>query len=85
MIGTHFQQDFDTARLTEEVAPYSGTVMQPTHIENITNLAVRYALTNRGVPHIGIPIDMQLLQCLRAGGHLRISLITRLQTGLFHL
>jgi pyruvate dehydrogenase (quinone) len=59
VIGTHFQQDFDTVRLMGEVAPYSGTVMQPAHIENITNLAVRYALTNRGVSHIGIPIDVQ--------------------------
>jgi pyruvate dehydrogenase (quinone) len=42
-----------------EVAPYSGTVMQPAHIENMTNLAVRYALANRGVSHIGVPIDVQ--------------------------
>jgi pyruvate dehydrogenase (quinone) len=59
VLGTHFQQDFDTVRLMGEVAPYSGTVMQPAHIENITNLAVRYALANRGVSHIGIPIDVQ--------------------------
>jgi pyruvate dehydrogenase (quinone) len=59
VMGTHFQQDFDTVRLIGEVAPYSSTVMQPAHIENITNLAVRYALANRGVSHIGIPIDVQ--------------------------
>lgn len=59
VIGTHIQQDFDTVRLIGEVAPYSGTVMQPAHNENMTNLAVRYALANRGVSHIGIPIDVQ--------------------------
>jgi pyruvate dehydrogenase (quinone) len=58
VIGTHIQQDFDTVRLIGEVAPYSGTVMQPAHNENMPNLAVRYALANRGVSHIGIPIDV---------------------------
>ena len=58
VIGTHIQQDFDTVRLIGEVAPYSGTVMQPADNENMPNLAVRYALANRGVSHIGIPIDV---------------------------
>jgi pyruvate dehydrogenase (quinone) len=59
VIGTHFQQDFDTTRLLGEVAPYSYTVMQPGHLDNITNLAIRYALTNRCVSHVAIPIDVQ--------------------------
>jgi pyruvate dehydrogenase (quinone) len=57
--GTHFQQHFNTVRLMGDVALYSGTVMQPAHIENITNLAVRYALANRGVSRVAIPIDVQ--------------------------
>jgi pyruvate dehydrogenase (quinone) len=59
VIGTHFQQDFDTVRLVGDVAPYFGTVIQPAHIENITNLAVRYALATRCVSHVAIPIDVQ--------------------------
>jgi thiamine pyrophosphate-dependent acetolactate synthase large subunit-like protein len=59
VIGTHFQQDFDTVGLMGHVAPFSQTVMQPAHVENMTNLAVRYAYANRGVSHLGIPIDVQ--------------------------
>ena len=59
VMGTHFQQDFDTVRLMGEVAPFSQTIMQPAHMENMVNLAIRYAYSYRGVAHLGIPIDVQ--------------------------
>jgi len=47
-------------RLLGEVATYSETVMQPAHMENVTNLAARYALARRGVTHVALPIDVQV-------------------------
>jgi pyruvate dehydrogenase (quinone) len=65
--ATHFQQDFDTVRLMGEVAPFSERIMQPAHVENMVNLAVRSALSYRGVSHIGIPIDVQ--EAAASSGH----------------
>ncbi|WP_158792891.1 thiamine pyrophosphate-dependent enzyme [Granulicella sp. L60] len=65
--ATHFQQDFDTVRLIGEVAPFSERIMQPAHVENMVNLAVRSALSYRGVSHLGIPIDVQ--EAAAASGH----------------
>ncbi len=59
LIGTFYQQDVDTVRLMDSVAVYSERVMGPAHVENVTNLAVRMALSNRGVAHLGFPNDFQ--------------------------
>jgi len=41
------------------VAPFSEKIMQPAHVENVVNVAVRSALSYRGVAHLSIPIDVQ--------------------------
>jgi pyruvate dehydrogenase (quinone) len=33
--------------------------MGPTHVENVTNLACRAAISYRGVSHINFPTDLQ--------------------------
>lgn len=60
LIGTFSQQDVALDKLFIDVAVYNERVMNGAHIESVTDLAVRSALTNRGVAHITIPVDVQI-------------------------
>ncbi|HWO94312.1 MAG TPA: thiamine pyrophosphate-dependent enzyme [Dehalococcoidia bacterium] len=59
LIDTRAQQDVDLDRVFEDVAVYNTRVMGPAHVENVTNLACRTALSYRGVSHINFPVDLQ--------------------------
>jgi len=59
LIHTHQQQDVLLDRLMEDVTVYNARVMGPTHVENVTELACRTALSYRGVSHITLPTDIQ--------------------------
>jgi len=59
LIDTHTQQDVDLDYLFKDVAVYSTRVMGPAHVENVTDLACRKALTYRGVAAICFPADTQ--------------------------
>src|SRR2546421_143013 len=59
LIDTHAQQDIDLDRVFTDVAVYSTRVMGPEHVENVTELACRKALSCRGVAHINFPVDFQ--------------------------
>src|SRR3954454_21574836 len=59
LIDTHAQQDVNLDRVFADVALYSTRVMGPEHVENVTNLACRTALSRRGVAHINFPVDLQ--------------------------
>jgi pyruvate dehydrogenase (quinone) len=59
LIDTHAQQDVDLDRLYMDVAVYTTRVMGPSHVENVTHLACRAALSRRGVAHINFPVDLQ--------------------------
>lgn len=61
LIDTHAQQDIDLDRVFMDVAVYSTRVMGPAHVENVTSLACRNALSKRGVAHINFPVDFQSL------------------------
>jgi pyruvate dehydrogenase (quinone)/pyruvate oxidase len=61
LIDTHNQQDVDLDRLFMDVSVYNVRVMGPAHVERVTHLACRTALARRGVSHINIPTDMQLM------------------------
>jgi pyruvate dehydrogenase (quinone)/pyruvate oxidase len=61
LIGTFTQQDVATDRLFADVALYSERVMGPAHVENVVDLACRIALAYRGVTHVALPIDIQLM------------------------
>jgi pyruvate dehydrogenase (quinone)/pyruvate oxidase len=59
LIGTFTQQDVATDKLFMDVCIYNERIMGPTHVQNVTELACRMALSYRGVSHITIPVDFQ--------------------------
>lgn len=59
LIDTHAQQDVDLDLVFKDVALYSTRIMGPSHVEPVTNLACRTALSRRGVAHINFPVDLQ--------------------------
>src|SRR5215218_773452 len=59
LIDTHAQQDVNLDRLFMDVAVYNARVMGPSHVENVTHLACRTALSRRGVAHLNFPVDLQ--------------------------
>jgi pyruvate dehydrogenase (quinone)/pyruvate oxidase len=59
LIDTHSQQDINLDRVLADVAVYSTRVMGPAHVQNVTDLACRNALSRRSVAHICFPVDFQ--------------------------
>ncbi len=59
LIGTHTQQDVPLDRVFQDVAAYSERIMGPGHVENVTDLACRIALSRRTVTHLTFPVDFQ--------------------------
>jgi len=59
LIDTHAQQDVDLDRVFMDVAVYNARIMGPSHVEQVTNLACRTALSYRGVAHLNFPVDLQ--------------------------
>src|SRR6202163_1939586 len=52
LIGTYTQQDVALDKLFMDVAVFNERIMGPTHVENITDLACRTALSYGGVTHL---------------------------------
>lgn len=65
LIDTYQQQDVDLDRLFMDVSVYSTRVMGPAHVQNVTDLACRMALSRRGVAHINFPVDIQEMKADR--------------------
>jgi pyruvate dehydrogenase (quinone)/pyruvate oxidase len=59
LIDTHQQQDVDLDRVFMDVSVYNARIMGASHVEPVTNLACRTALSYRGVAHINFPVDLQ--------------------------
>jgi pyruvate dehydrogenase (quinone) len=59
LISTHTQQDVELDKLFMDVAVYNARIMGSTHVENVTDLACRTALSYQGVAHITFPVDFQ--------------------------
>ncbi|MFN7138714.1 MAG: thiamine pyrophosphate-dependent enzyme [Limisphaerales bacterium] len=59
LIDTHAQQDIPLDRVFMDVAVYNTRIMGPEHVENVTHLACRTALSRRAVAHINFPVDTQ--------------------------
>ena len=59
LIDTYAQQDVDLDRVFMDVSVYNTRVMGPAHVEQVTHLACRAALSDRGVSHINFPVDLQ--------------------------
>ena len=62
LIGTFTQQDVGLDRLYMDVAAFNERIMGPTHVENVTDLAVRAALSYRTVSHLTFPMDFQEME-----------------------
>src|ERR671913_144554 len=59
LIDTYAQQDVDLDRVFMDVTVYNTRIMGPAHVEQVTHLACRTALSYRGVAHINFPVDLQ--------------------------
>src|SRR5881398_375457 len=68
LIHTHTQQDVELDKLFEDVAIYNNRIMGPNHVESVTDLACRTALSYRGVAHITFPVDFQEMEARKSGG-----------------
>ena len=59
LLSTNAQQDVELDKLFENVCVYNARVMGPAHVENVTDLACRSAITRHGVAHLTFPVDLQ--------------------------
>lgn len=59
LLHTFTQQDVELDKLFMDVCVYNARIMGATHVENVTELACRTALSYRGVAHVTFPVDMQ--------------------------
>jgi pyruvate dehydrogenase (quinone) len=62
LIGTRYQQGIDTTKLMQDVALYNVEVTGPEHAVLVTNLACRVALGDRGVAHLTVAKDTQMMR-----------------------
>jgi pyruvate dehydrogenase (quinone)/pyruvate oxidase len=60
--GSFGQQDVQLDRIFIDCCVYNERIMSPTHVEPTTDLAIRTAITQRGVAHITLPIDTQIAE-----------------------
>jgi pyruvate dehydrogenase (quinone) len=66
LIGVRYQQSVDTTRLMQDVALYNERVTGPEHAIIVANRACRAALGDRGVAHLTVSKDIQMMK-LAAG------------------
>ncbi len=59
LIGFRYQQDVDLLGPFSAVAGYNQIVMNASHAQMSVDLACKFAIENRDVAHISIPIDVQ--------------------------
>jgi pyruvate dehydrogenase (quinone) len=62
LVHTFSQQDVELDKLFMDVAVYSSRIMDKTHVEPTLDLAIHAALGYRGVAHVTIPIDIQVME-----------------------
>jgi pyruvate dehydrogenase (quinone) len=62
LIGTRYQQGVDTTKLMQDVALYNVEVNGPEHAVLVTNRACRAALGDRGVSHLTVAKDVQMMR-----------------------
>jgi pyruvate dehydrogenase (quinone)/pyruvate oxidase len=67
LLDTHSQQDVDLDRVYEDVSVYNSRIMGPAHVQNVTEIACRKALSYRGVSCLTFPTDIQEMKM--SAGH----------------
>lgn len=60
MLGTGYQQEVALEKLFIDVAEYNEMIHVPAQLPTLLDIAVRHALTRRGVAHLTIPTDIQV-------------------------
>jgi pyruvate dehydrogenase (quinone) len=60
--GTRYQQGVDTTKLMQDVALYNVAVTGPEHAIIVANRACRAALGDRGVAHLAVSKDTQMMK-----------------------
>jgi pyruvate dehydrogenase (quinone) len=60
MLGTGYQQEVQLERLYMDVAVYNEMIRVPVQTTTLVDLAVRHAISRRGVAHLTIPTDIQI-------------------------
>src|ERR671931_2441665 len=59
LMNSSYQQDVNLLQLFSDVAVYNNLINRPEHAEMAVDIACRTALSQRGVSHLTIPIDVQ--------------------------
>ncbi|HEX6834027.1 MAG TPA: thiamine pyrophosphate-dependent enzyme [Rudaea sp.] len=62
LIGTRFMQSVDTKALMKDVALYNVEITGPNHALIVANRACRAALGHRGVAHVTVAKDVQMMK-----------------------
>jgi pyruvate dehydrogenase (quinone)/pyruvate oxidase len=60
MLGTGYQQEVSLEKLFMDVAVYNEMIRVPVQVPTLVDLAIRHALSRRGVAHLTIPTDIQI-------------------------
>jgi pyruvate dehydrogenase (quinone) len=60
VLGTAYQQEVHLDQLYADVAEYEQMIYNPAQLPAVVDIAVRTALTRRGVAHITVPNDLQV-------------------------
>ena len=63
LIGPGSFQEIDQHSFFEPVCVFNKTVMSENQTTNLTTLAIKHALVDRGVSHLSVPNDVQKLPC----------------------
>lgn len=59
LMGSGYQQDINQLQLFADVTAYNNMIIAPEQAEMAVDIACRTALSQRGVSHLTIPIDIQ--------------------------
>ena len=59
LMGSGYQQDVNQLQLFSDVSLYNNMIVKPEQAEMVVDMACRTALSQRGVSHFTIPIDVQ--------------------------
>ena len=60
VLGTGYQQEVHTDRLYADLAEYNLVVDNPAQLPGVVDIAIRTALSRRGVAHLTFPNDVQV-------------------------
>lgn len=59
LLGSGYQQDVNQSQLFSDVAVYNNMILAPEQAEMVVDMACRTAISQKGVSHFTIPVDIQ--------------------------